>query len=53
MQMSDYEHANTQELHYEKHHQAYVNKLNKLIEGTVFENELHLSLIRVQLQRIL
>jgi len=30
--------ANTIEFHYGKHHQAYVNNLNKLIEGTKFEN---------------
>ena len=29
---------NTIEYHYGKHHQAYVNNLNKLIEGTEFEN---------------
>jgi Fe-Mn family superoxide dismutase len=28
----------TLEYHYGKHHQAYVNKLNKLIEGTEFED---------------
>ena len=28
----------TIEIHYGKHHQAYVNKINKLIEGTDFEN---------------
>ena len=28
----------TLEFHYGKHHQAYVNNLNKLIEGTDFEN---------------
>ena len=28
----------TIEFHYGKHHQAYVNNLNKLIAGTVFEN---------------
>ncbi|MBN1338083.1 MAG: superoxide dismutase [Bacteroidales bacterium] len=30
--------AKTIEVHYEKHHQAYVNNLNKLIPGTEFEN---------------
>ena len=29
---------NTIEFHYGKHHQAYVNNLNKLIEGTEFED---------------
>ena len=28
----------TIEFHYGKHHQAYVNNLNKLIVGTEFEN---------------
>ena len=28
----------TLEFHYGKHHQAYVTNLNKLIEGTKFEN---------------
>jgi len=28
----------TLEYHYGKHHQAYVNNLNKLIQGTEFEN---------------
>ena len=28
----------TIEFHYGKHHQAYVNNLNKLIAGTEFEN---------------
>jgi superoxide dismutase, Fe-Mn family len=28
----------TIEFHYGKHHQAYINSLNKLIEGTRFEN---------------
>ncbi|QIA07593.1 superoxide dismutase [Draconibacterium halophilum] len=28
----------TIEFHYGKHHQAYVNNLNKLVEGTEFEN---------------
>ncbi len=30
--------AETLEFHYGKHHQAYVNNLNKLIPGTEFEN---------------
>ncbi len=30
--------AETLEYHYGKHHQAYVNNLNKLIPGTEFEN---------------
>lgn len=30
--------ARTIEFHYGKHHQAYVNNLNKLIPGTEFEN---------------
>ncbi|NQV03246.1 MAG: superoxide dismutase [Bacteroidia bacterium] len=29
----------TLEFHYGKHHQAYVNNLNKLIQGTEFENK--------------
>ena len=29
---------NTLEFHHDKHHAAYVNNLNKLIEGTEFEN---------------
>ncbi len=29
----------TLEYHHGKHHRAYVNKLNKLIEGTPFEKE--------------
>ncbi len=29
----------TLEFHYGKHHQAYVNNLNKLIQGTGFENK--------------
>lgn len=29
----------TLEFHYGKHHQAYVNNLNKLIKGTNFQNE--------------
>jgi Fe-Mn family superoxide dismutase len=28
----------TMEYHYGKHHQAYINKLNELIEGTKYEN---------------
>ncbi|MFP4059180.1 MAG: superoxide dismutase [Bacteroidota bacterium] len=28
----------TLKFHHDKHHQAYVNKTNKLIEGTAFEN---------------
>lgn len=31
--------AKTIEFHYGKHHNAYVNNLNKLIEGTAFENQ--------------
>ena len=30
--------AETLEYHYGKHHQAYVTNLNKLVEGTEFEN---------------
>ncbi len=30
--------TDTMELHYGKHHRGYVDKLNKLIEGTHFEN---------------
>lgn len=30
--------ANTVEIHYTKHHQWYVNKLNELVAGTEFEN---------------
>ena len=29
--------AQTVELHYTKHHQGYVNKLNELIAGTPYE----------------
>lgn len=29
----------TVEIHYGKHHQTYVNKLNELITGTEFENK--------------
>jgi len=36
----------TMELHYEKHHQAYVTNLNKLIEGTVFETDTLLDIIK-------
>ena len=32
----------TVEIHYGKHHQTYVNKLNELITGTEFE---HLDLV--------
>lgn len=31
--------AKTIEFHYGKHHNAYVNNLNKLIEGTAFKNQ--------------
>jgi Fe-Mn family superoxide dismutase len=31
--------AETLEYHYGKHHQAYVDNLNKLIIGTEFENK--------------
>lgn len=31
--------AQTVEIHYSKHHQGYVNKLNELIAGTPFENK--------------
>ncbi len=31
--------AQTVEIHYTKHHQWYVNKLNDLIKGTPFENQ--------------
>lgn len=31
--------SKTMELHYSKHHQAYVDKLNKLIEGTELEDK--------------
>ena len=30
--------AETLEYHYGKHHQTYVTNLNKLVEGTEFEN---------------
>jgi len=30
--------ARTMEIHHDKHHQAYVNNLNKVIEGTPLEN---------------
>ncbi len=29
----------TVEIHYGKHHQTYVNKLNELVTGTEFENK--------------
>jgi Fe-Mn family superoxide dismutase len=29
----------TVEIHYTKHHQGYVNKLNELIAGTLFEEK--------------
>jgi Fe-Mn family superoxide dismutase len=31
--------ANTMEIHHTKHHQAYIDKLNKAIEGTEWENK--------------
>ena len=31
--------AQTVELHYGKHHQGYVNKLNELIVGTIYAEE--------------
>lgn len=31
--------AQTMEIHHGKHHQAYVNNLNKALEGTPFENK--------------
>ena len=31
--------ARTMEIHYTKHHQAYINNLNKAIEGTPLENQ--------------
>ena len=36
----------TLEYHYGKHHQAYVNNLNKLIPGTEFENRSLEDIIR-------
>jgi len=30
---------NTVEIHYGKHHQGYVNKLNELVSGTPFEGK--------------
>lgn len=36
----------TLEYHYGKHHQAYVNNLNKLIQGTEFENKSLEDIIR-------
>lgn len=38
--------ARTLELHHGKHHKAYVDKLNKLIEGTPYENLLLEEIIR-------
>jgi Fe-Mn family superoxide dismutase len=37
--LSPYVSAQTLEFHWGKHHQAYVNNLNKLIEGTEFSNK--------------
>ena len=31
--------AQTLELHYGKHHQGYINKLNELVAGTPFETK--------------
>ncbi|HEX7026557.1 MAG TPA: Fe-Mn family superoxide dismutase [Gammaproteobacteria bacterium] len=36
----------TLEYHYGKHHKAYVDKLNKLIEGTPFENKSVVEIIQ-------
>lgn len=38
--------AETLEYHYGKHHQAYVTNLNKLIQGTPFENKDLVSIVR-------
>ncbi|HKK19901.1 MAG TPA: Fe-Mn family superoxide dismutase [candidate division Zixibacteria bacterium] len=38
--------AETIEYHYGKHHQAYVNKLNSLIQGTSYENSSLEEIIR-------
>ncbi len=38
--------AETLDYHYGKHHQAYVTNLNKLIQGTPFENKDLVSIIR-------
>ena len=37
--------AETLEYHYGKHHQTYVTNLNKLVEGTEFENASHEDVI--------
>lgn len=37
---------NTLNYHYGKHHQAYVTNLNKMIEGTDFENDSLVSIVR-------
>lgn len=39
--------ANTLEFHYGKHHQAYVDNLNKLIGGTELENKSLEDIIRI------
>jgi Fe-Mn family superoxide dismutase len=38
--------ANTMTFHYGKHHQAYINKANDLIKGTVYESEYMLQIMR-------
>ena len=37
--LAPYLSAETLEFHYGKHHQAYVDNLNKLVAGTKFENK--------------
>lgn len=39
--------AQTVELHYTKHHQGYVNKLNELIAGTPHEEESLEEIIKI------
>ena len=39
MMLAPYISAETIDFHYGKHHQTYVNNLNKLIEGTDYEHE--------------
>jgi|SRR3989344_2176660 len=38
--------AKTMEIHYTKHHQTYVDKLNKAIEGTKYENKEVIELLK-------
>src|SRR5262245_48343844 len=38
--------ANTMEVHYEKHHQAYATNLNKAVEGTDLANKNILDILK-------